>query len=82
VFLATTTTGGGSGFVGGSELVGVAFNRTFLVLSKDLDVVEKSMELDAPIDFLLWRKSVLLMGLASSEILLIHPVTFEKTASK
>lgn len=82
VILVTTTAGSNSCTLTNNELLGIGFGKTFLVLSRDLNGVEKSLEFDSNIDFILWRKSVLLIGLSSSEIILLSPTTFERTASK
>lgn len=57
-------------------------NSDLLVLNSTLDIVENQIEFGATIDFVLWRRSILLVGLASSSILLLNPDTFEISESR
>jgi hypothetical protein len=57
-------------------------NSDFLVLNTELDRIEHTVNFDASIDFVLWRRSILLIGLSSSEIVLLNPSTFEISESR
>jgi len=63
--------------VGSEAHFAVAMNSDLLVLNSALDHVQHQMEFDATIDFVLWRRSILLIGLSSSKIHLMNPNTYQ-----
>jgi hypothetical protein len=63
--------------------VGIVLEKEFLVLEKDssLDSIRR-VKFNSTIDFVLWRRSIILVGLSSSEIVLVDPSTYEIKESK
>ena len=76
VIAATTGAGGvGTNF-------GMAMDSDLLILSPELDRIEHTVNFQESIDFVLWRRSILLVGLSSSEIVLLDPNTFQVIESR
>lgn len=61
---------------GGGDATGIAVGNDLIVFERDKDEPSRMVHFSDPIDFMVWRRSILLVGLSSSEIILVDPNTF------
>ncbi|CAL8075127.1 unnamed protein product [Orchesella dallaii] len=58
---------------GTSDVTAIAMGCDLVIFERDKDGPVKEMHFSSHIDFVLWRRSILLVGLSSSEIILVDP---------
>jgi hypothetical protein len=62
----------------GGDTVGIVLDSELLILEKNAELELKyKVSFNSAIDFILWRRSILLIGLSNSEIVLVDPRTYE-----
>jgi hypothetical protein len=62
----------------GGDTVGIVLDSELLILEKNAELeLKHKVSFNSAIDFILWRRSILLIGLSNSEIVLVDPRTYE-----
>ncbi len=58
--------------MGGEDVTGISVGCELLAFHQSKNVPLKQLHFGTSVDFVVWRHSILLVGLSSSEILLVH----------
>lgn len=62
--------------MGGGDITGISVGCELLAFERDKDEPSKQLHFPASVDFVVWRRSILLVGLSSSEIVLVDPSSY------